>query len=114
MDTKQSLISTCNRIAQEIESGEYDMEECAIEEWEGPCASHYLNDALDIEYTINSNLEYKGARVCVALGGPNIYIDTRHKVIRGYWGTDRVEVPYYDDNLGLDDCCCEMYASLRY
>ena len=33
----------------------------------------YFNDCFDIEYTINSEGEYKGVRVMVACGGPNIY-----------------------------------------
>ena len=34
-----------------------------------------------------------GADICVAFGGPNIYIETRDSCVRGYWGSDRVEVP---------------------
>ena len=49
----------------------------------------YFNDMLDIEYTISSRGDYLGARIAVALGGPNIYIDTREGYVKGYWGTDR-------------------------
>ena len=51
----------------------------------------YFEDVLDIEYTISSRGDYLGARVAVALGGPNIYIDTREGYVKGYWGTDRAE-----------------------
>ena len=51
----------------------------------------YFSDALDIEYTISSRGDYLGARIAVALGGPNIYIDTREGYVKGYWGTDRAE-----------------------
>ena len=51
----------------------------------------YFADALDIEYTISSRGDFLGARIAVALGGPNIYIDTREGYVKGYWGTDREE-----------------------
>jgi hypothetical protein len=51
----------------------------------------YFSDVLDIEYTISSRGDYLGARIAVALGGPNIYIDTREGYVKGYWGTDRAE-----------------------
>lgn len=116
MDTKKELLKMCQRIADEIGTGNYDMGEwdtaIAIE-WGGPCAAHYLNDALDIEYTIDANFEYVGARIAVALGGPNIYIDTRREIVQGYWGEDKVEVSYSHDQLGLDDYCCELYDTSR-
>jgi hypothetical protein len=113
MDTKTELISTCNRIAKEIESGEYDMEEWAVDEFGGPCAGHYLSDALDIEYTVSSSGDYLGSQVCVTLGGPNIYIDTRNQKVQGYWGGDHIERSYASDALGLDDYLAEMFNCLR-
>lgn len=98
MDTKKELLGKCQRIADEIGTGTYD-------------ASDYLNDALDIEYTIDSNFEYLGTKLVVAWG-PNIYIDTRGAVVKGYWGGDSVEVPYIDQ-LGIDDYCCEIYEASR-
>lgn len=113
MDTKEKLIRTCNRIAREIESGEYEMDERDVKEWDGPCASHYLSDALDIEYTASSRGDYLGSRVCVTLGGPNIYIDTRNQKVQGDWGGDYVERSYASDALGLDDYLAEMFDCLR-
>lgn len=111
MDTRDELREQCRKIADEIGAGTYDMTDCDIDDWGWP--AHYLNDALDIEYTVSSNFEYLGARVCVALGGPNIYIDTRNKAVQGYWGSDRAEVSYSHDPLGLDDYCCELYEASR-
>jgi len=51
----------------------------------------YFTDVLDIEYTISGRGDYLGARIAVAIGGPNIYIDTREGYVKGYWGTDREE-----------------------
>ena len=113
MDTKTELISTCNRIVKEIESGEYEMDECAVEEWGCSCAGHYLDDALDIEHTVSSRGDYLGSRVCVAFGGPNIYIDTRNRKVQGYWGGDYVERSYSRDALGLDDFLGDTFDCLR-
>lgn len=51
----------------------------------------WLNDALDIEYTLDSNRELIGARIYVTLGGPTVWIDTRHNEIVCRWGCDKVE-----------------------
>ena len=69
-----------------------DEEREAAEENGDACDLYsYFEDALDIEYTISSRGDYLGARIAVALGGPNIYIDTREGEVKGYWGTDRAE-----------------------
>ena len=118
MDTKKELFNMCKRIAEEIGTGNYKMgeleiEELEIEEWDGPCAGHYLDDALDIEYTVSGRGDYLGSRVCVAFGGPNIYIDTRNRKVQGYWGGDYVERSYSRDALGLDDYLEETFDCLR-
>ncbi|MCS5550270.1 MAG: hypothetical protein NZ811_02010 [Gammaproteobacteria bacterium] len=69
----------------------------------------YIKDCLDIEYTINSDRTYKGARVLVAFGGPNIWINTRTEEIEGYWWGMSAKVPYFNDMMGLDDSLEELY-----
>lgn len=49
----------------------------------------YLDDALDVDYRVDCNREPIGCRVWLALGGPNIWIDTEQDSIFGAWGTDR-------------------------
>lgn len=73
-------------------------------EWEDgtPNAFEYLQDALDIEYIVSAKREYLGARVLVAFGGPNIWIDTRRKVVEGYWWGEKFEASY-SDALDLDE-----------
>ena len=51
----------------------------------------YFFDALDIEYTIGANGDFRGARIAVTLGGPNIYVDTRRGCVEGFWGSDHLE-----------------------
>ena len=69
----------------------------------------YIKDALDIEYTIGSDKTFKGARVLVAFGGPNIWINTRTEEVEGYWWGMSSKVPYFNDMMGLDDSLEELY-----
>lgn len=71
-------------------------------------AFDYLQDALDIEYIVNGKGEYLGARVLVAFGGPNIWVNTRTKTVEGAWWSDRADVSF-EDNIGLDDALEELW-----
>ena len=72
-------------------------------------AFDYLQDALDIEYIVNSKGEYLGARVLVAFGGPNIWINTRTKTVEGYWWSDSASASF-QDNIGLDEALEELFS----
>ena len=76
---------------------------------EAMSAFDYLQDALDIEYIVNGKGEYLGARVLVAFGGPNIWINTRTGIVEGAWWADRAEASFVD-NIGLDDALSELWA----
>jgi hypothetical protein len=69
----------------------------------------YLSDVLDIEYVVNSKREYLGARVLVAFGGPNIWINTRTKQVEGYWWGDKSIQSYGNDEMDLDGALSELY-----
>lgn len=71
-------------------------------------AFDYLQDALDIEYIVNNKGEYLGARVLVAFGGPNIWINTRTGIVEGVWWSERAEASF-KDNLGLDEALEELW-----
>jgi hypothetical protein len=71
-------------------------------------AFDYLQDALDIEYIVNRKGEYLGARVLVAFGGPNIWVNTRTKTVEGHWWGDSATASF-TDNLGLDDALSELW-----
>lgn len=45
----------------------------------------WLEGALDWEYFIGADGDYRGAKVLVAFGGPNIYVNTRTKSVDLYW-----------------------------
>ena len=63
----------------------------------------------DIRYLVDSSKRFLGAEILVAGGGPTIWVDTWDKEVKGYWGTDRVNI-MFADNIGLDDYCEEMYG----
>ena len=67
----------------------------------------YLEDALDIEYTFNANGQYLGARILVAFGGPNIWVDTRHCTVEGHWWGESAKADFMD-SIGLLDSCEEL------
>ena len=70
-------------------------------------AFDYLQDALDIEYVVTGSGKYLGARILVAFGGPNIWIDTRRGMVDGYHWSDRASASF-TDNIGLDDALAEF------
>ena len=74
-------------------------------------AYDYFDDGsiLDIEWIINNDKTYKAARVLVAFGGPNIWINTQTNTVDGYWYTDNYKAPFID-NMGLDDYLEELYS----
>ncbi len=70
----------------------------------------YISDVLDIEYTISSEGEYLGARLLVAFGGPNIWIDTRRQTVEGAWWGDYFTESYHTDAMDIDDACNELFS----
>ena len=73
-------------------------------------ASRWMEDVYDIRYIVDHEKKYLGAMLMVAGGGPTIWVSLNEMEVQGYWGGDRVTVPF-SDNLGLDDYCEEMYGS---
>lgn len=69
---------TCPNCGEEIEESELE----AVSMYD------YLADALDVEYIVNSNKEFQSVKICVAWGGPGIYIDTDKKAVCLYWWGD--------------------------
>ena len=107
-ESAYDLQRMCESIADDIRKGVVDGFQ-PDEEGQEPSAYDYLSDALDIEYIVDRKGEYLGARVLVAFGGPNIWINTRTKTIEGAWWSDRAFVPFYD-GLGLDDALEELWS----
>ena len=70
----------------------------------------YLQDVLDIQYIVDSNGEYLGARILVAFGGPNIWVDTLNQRIEGAWWQDKFDAYYDDDAMDIDEALRELWA----
>jgi len=99
VETETSLLDHVQQIANTITKGFGDELNCDDQEMS---AFDYLQDALDIEYIVNSKREYLGARVLVAFGGPNIWVNTRTNLVEGYWWGAYAKASF-DDGIGLDD-----------
>lgn len=70
----------CGALAEE-----YDLEPLTLYD--------YFADALDIEYRIGSNRQFRSVCVMVTCGGPNIYIDTATKNVELYGWTEQAKYP---------------------
>ena len=52
----------------------------------------YVNEALEVEYTMNLSGELRGVKILVVFGGPNVYINTRTAKIEGYDNGEHLEI----------------------
>jgi hypothetical protein len=80
-----------NELREYVDGIAADLRKAYEEDEEIGSLYDYLADALDVEYTISANGEFLGARIAVTLGGPNVWIDSREGLVKGYWGTEREE-----------------------
>lgn len=71
----------------------------------------YFDDALDIEYRIGADRQYRSVQVCIAWGGPNIYIDTDTKCVEVYWGNHASFQLNIDVIIEIDSIFEEIYNS---
>lgn len=71
----------------------------------------YFEDRIyDIEYTIDGDFDYKGVRVMIACGGPNIYINTNTGRIELYWWDDCANAALSTTAVNaIDEYFSEMY-----
>ena len=94
---EEQLRRMCNDIAEEISEGKKD-------------PAIWMYDVYDVEWITHQDHSYKAARLMVAGGGPNIWVNTLNGTVDGYWGTDKVHWGYVD-NIGLDEYLEELHAS---
>jgi hypothetical protein len=103
---KEMLREQVQHIVSTIETGEYE----PSDEDSGCSGYDYLSDVLDFEWILNNDKTLRGARILVAFGGPNIWINTRTQQVEGYWWGDTVILDYHQDELGLDEAVAEIYG----
>ena len=115
LKAKQQLKDMVNNIAHNIQYGmtydeaEMDHEANGCEPDDQISGYDYLQDCLDIQYIVTGASEYLGARVLVAFGGPNIWINTQSGLIEAYWWGDYAVAPIDGDSIGLDDALQELW-----
>ena len=87
---------------------------CECEECGFDCAVmsgfDYISDALDIQYIVNGDKEYIAARILVAFGGPNIWINTQTQTVEGFWWGESAFAPYRADTMGISEACEELWG----
>ena len=95
---EEKLRRMCKNIAESISSP-----------GDGDTAHDWMEGTYDIRYLVDREKRYLGAEIMVAGGGPTVWVDLWDQEVKGYWGGDRVTVPFAD-NLNLNDYCEEMYG----
>ena len=101
---KEQLRRMCKNIANSITDPVDNSEH-----GEQASAASWMEDVYDIRYIVDREKRYYSAELMVAGGGPTIWVSLNEMMVQGYWGGDRVNVPFID-NLGLDDYCEDMYG----
>lgn len=66
-----------------------------------------LEDPLDIVFFVGARQDYRGCEIALALGGPNVYVNTRAQEVEVYWGGQKAVLDismevcaYIDDYVG--------------
>ena len=72
-------------------------------------ASSFMEGVYDIEWITHNDHTYKAARLLVAGGGPNIWVNLLTNTVDGYWASDKCTWGFVD-NIGLDDYLEELHA----
>ena len=60
---------------------------------------YYIDNVLDIEFTVDAARRFISARLYITIGGPSVWIDTRTRAISGVWGLERATVYSNSDAL---------------
>ena len=105
---EEQLRRMCKDIAEGISEPQQITDEETGEKRE-ETAHDWMEGTYDIRYLVDRDKRYMAAEILVAGGGPTIWVDLWENEVKGYWGADRVTVPFAD-NIGLDDYCEEMYG----
>ena len=70
----------------------------------------FMEGVYNIEWITHQDHSYKAARLLVAGGGPNIWVNLQTNTVDGYWGADKRSYGFVD-NIGLDDYLQEIHES---
>ena len=70
--------------------------------------SEFMDHVYNIEWITHQDHSYKAARLLVAGGGPNIWVNLMTNTVDGYWGADKRSYGFVD-NIGLDEYLQEQH-----
>ena len=101
---EEQLRRMCKEIAEEITNGFEDKPNKSytyLHKW--------MEGVYDIEWITHQDHSYKAARLLVAGGGPNIWVNLLGNTVDGYWGCDKVSWGFVD-NLGLYEHLEELHV----
>ena len=96
---EEQLRRMCKNIAEDITAGKQD-------------PAIWMHDVYDVEWITFNDHNYKAARLMVAGGGPNIWVNLQTNTVDGYWWGDACKI-HFTDNVGLDEYLEEMHASSK-
>ena len=68
----------------------------------------FIDGVYDIEWITHQDHSYKAARLLVAGGGPNIWVNLQTNTVDGYWASDKFSWSF-QDNIGLDEYLQEIH-----
>ena len=72
-------------------------------------AHQFMDGVYNIEWITHQDHSYKAARLLVAGGGPNIWVNLQTNTVDGYWGADKRSYGFVD-NIGLDDYLEDLHG----
>ena len=93
---EKQLRRMCKNVAEDITEGKVSIDKL-------------MEGVYDIEWITFQDHSYKAARLMVAGGGPNIWVNLQTNTVDGYWGCDKVSWGFVD-NIGLDDYLEELHS----
>lgn len=97
-----SIVYRCPECGELIEEDEAEQE----------TIFDYMDEVFDINFTVSSENEYIATCICVAWGGPSIYIDTNEKAVCLYWWGSKEKVYLTDEaTKAVDDWAEEYFYS---
>ena len=106
---EEQLRRMCKDIADDISNPKISKDDGG-EAIELQTAHEWMEGVYDIEWITSNDHKYKAARLLVAGGGPNIWVNLQTNTVDGYWASDKCSWGFVD-NLGLDEYLEEIHAS---
>jgi len=99
---EEQLRRMCKDIAEEITEGK-------TREGKNIYMQDFMEGVYDIEWITHQDKTYKAARLLVAGGGPNIWVNLQTNTVDGYWWGDHC-THRFEDNIGLDEYLEDLHA----